>query len=344
MSPEKIPCDSLHSLKMLDCVWENRSDVEFLEELCQAGCSIYKGIESDSNDRSQNLGLAFALVTGASLSTSLGAGLVFFDKCVTQANQTVLASCLGLSAGVMLYVSFVEIFLKSVADFVACECLWESTDPQNPANVMAAVTFFSGVLCFLCVNSIVHQLQKEDPTSHDQFTNEQHFDGSASEEGPNIQAQDEAKALKKTGLVTALAIALHNFPEGLATFAATLADPKVGFGLAIAIAIHNIPEGIAVAIPIFYADGNRCRAFWLATISGLAELIGAALGYGFLVTVLRSSAYAVLFGFVSGMMVAIVLAELLPTAFRHDPEGHIVTPSIFSGMIIMASSLLLFRL
>jgi len=150
------------------------------------------------------------------------------------------------------------------------------------------------------------------------------------------------KRLVRMGVMTALAIGIHNFPEGLATFVATLDDPAVGGALAIAIAIHNIPEGLCVSIPIYYATGDRKKAFWWAFLSGISEPIGAGLGWLVLSNVMGDELYGVLFGIVAGMMVNICLHELIPTAFRHDPKDTVVTYGLIGGMAIMAVSLLLF--
>ena len=144
------------------------------------------------------------------------------------------------------------------------------------------------------------------------------------------------------GLMTAVAIGIHNFPEGLATFVAALSDPSVGLALAVAIAIHNIPEGLCVAIPVYYATGNRWKAFGWALLSGVSEPIGAALGWLVLKDVMSELVYGLLFGLVAGMMVNITLHELIPTAVRYDPADKVTTNSIIAGMAIMALSLVLF--
>jgi zinc transporter ZupT len=153
---------------------------------------------------------------------------------------------------------------------------------------------------------------------------------------------DEEK-LMRMSINTALAIALHNFPEGLATFVATLNDPKVGAVLAMAIAIHNIPEGLCVAMPIYYATGNRWKAFRWGVLSGLSEPIAALLGWAVLANSFDDTLYAIMFGVVAGMMVIISARELLPTAHRYDPDDHVVTYSFIGGMFIMALSLVLFK-
>ena len=160
----------------------------------------------------------------------------------------------------------------------------------------------------------------------------------------DVKAEQENKQLIRMGINTALAIGLHNFPEGLATFVAALNDPGVGAVLAIAIGIHNIPEGLCVALPIYYATGNRWKAFLWACLSGVSEPIAALLGWAVLANSFTHQTYAILFGLVAGMMVVISVRELLPTAHRYDPEDTVVTFSFIGGMAIMALSLILFLL
>jgi ZIP family zinc transporter len=144
----------------------------------------------------------------------------------------------------------------------------------------------------------------------------------------------------RMGVLAALAIAIHNFPEGIATFAAALNDPALGVSIAIAIAIHNIPEGIAVSVPIYYATGNRKKAFWLSFASGLSEPLGAVIEYLVLRAVLTDSVLGVLLGGVAGIMVFISLDELFPAA-REYGRGHLAIYGTVGGMGLMALSLLL---
>ena len=138
---------------------------------------------------------------------------------------------------------------------------------------------------------------------------------------------------------------MHNFPEGLATFVAALADPKLGAALAIAIAIHNVPEGICVAMPIYYATGSKWKGFWWSFLSGLSEPVGAVFGYAILNgNDMSPAAFGSLFGLVAGMMVFISVKELIPTALKYDPHDEYVTTYVFVGMAIMAASLILFYL
>ena len=172
-------------------------------------------------------------------------------------------------------------------------------------------------------------------------TEQQKEDTQQSSSSENHSENDK---LVRMGVNTALAIALHNFPEGLATFVATLADPSVGAVLAIAIGIHNIPEGLCVALPIYYATGNRIKAFLWALVSGVSEPVAALLGWAILAGSFSDSLYAVMFGLVGGMMVIISTRELIPTAHRYDPRDTVVTYSFIVGMGIMAASLVLFTL
>ena len=148
--------------------------------------------------------------------------------------------------------------------------------------------------------------------------------------------------MHKTGLLVALALGIHNFPEGLITFVGALTSPSVGIALCIAITIHNIPEGLCVAIPIFYATGDRKKAFLYAFASGVAEPVGALLGFA-VIKAVGGAAFGVIFGIVGGMMIYICFSELIPTALRHDPENQYVTRFVIIGMLVMAISLVMFQ-
>lgn len=360
--------------------------------------------------QSENVGIAFGLVIFAGAATSLGAAVVFFPKCVKFANRKTLAGGLGLSSGVMIYVSFVEIFLKSITSF-------EDAGHEPPlAYLYGTLCFFGGVVGMILLNMLVtcilgghhhhghgevnrtsstnentttdevaergpgvlcqsddpagqledfkkqaaeiEEYEKEggehwEPKQHTQdgdSNDEDQEEGKGIEEGEDEvddpesdQQQAERKKLLHMSANTAIAIMLHNFPEGLATFVATLDDPAVGTVLAIAIAIHNVPEGLCVAMPIYYATGNRWKAFLWGSFSGIAEPIAALLGWLVLAKFFSDTLYATLFGIVGGMMVIISVRELLPTAHRYDPEDSVVTYSFVFGMFIMALSLVLFQ-
>ena len=154
---------------------------------------------------------------------------------------------------------------------------------------------------------------------------------------------DDHLHLSRMSLLSAIAIFVHNLPEGLATFIGALADPRAGVAIAVAIALHNIPEGVVVAMPVYYATGSRWKGFWWAFLSGVSEPVGGLLGYAVLSgRGMDPTAFAVLFGLVAGMMVFIALNKLLPTALSHDPRDRYTTSCVMGGMAVMAASLLLF--
>ena len=275
-----------------------------------------------------NVTLGFVLVTISGLCTVVGASLVLCTKCVILQNKLILASSLGLSSGVMLYVSFVEIIGKSMGAFEEAGVRGDSG--SGLVYLWGTLCFFGGVILMMMVDKLVHCLDRDHAKRGDIISqNTNVLDGSG-------------RKLKKMGLMTALAIGIHNFPEGLATFVATLQDPNIGAALAIAIGIHNIPEGLCVSIPIYYASGSRMRALGWALLSGLTEPLGALIGYVVLSEHMGPMAFGIVFGFLGGMMVYICLHELIPMAYRYDPHNKVTIHSIILGMVIMATSLVLF--
>jgi len=267
-----------------------------------------------------NVWFALGLTLFAGMATGIGSAIAFLAK---RTNYRFLSVATGFSAGVMLYVSFVEIFIKGTDSLVesygdpmghwinAASCFGPLHDPNAPIPDFETLQM------------------KQVANVHD-------------------HAHHNHK-LMRMGLFTALAIAIHNFPEGLATFLAALEDPALGIPIAIAIALHNIPEGISVSVPIFYATGNRKKAFIYSFLSGLAEPVGAAIAYvalRFFVGgdsgAIPSQVMGVLFGGVAGIMVYISLDELLPTS-RAYGKGHDSLFGLVAGMLVMALSLLLMR-
>ncbi|MDO4898280.1 MAG: zinc transporter ZupT [Rothia sp. (in: high G+C Gram-positive bacteria)] len=261
---------------------------------------------------------AFTLTLGAGAATGLGAALVL----VTHRNNPVLLSAaLGFSAGVMVYVSFLEILPKAT----------ETLSGSNPASASALATtgFFGGVL----LAAVIDRLMPEAPSPQD-------LEPLAAKDAGAPGGAPSNQQLKQLGLFTALALALHNFPEGIATFLTGLADQTLAIPLAVAIGIHNIPEGIAVAIPLYYATGSRTKAFWWALASGLTEPLGALLGWLILGPVLTDALFGVVFAMVAGIMVFISLDKLLPAATRYGSH-KLTMQSMFAGMAVMALSLLI---
>lgn len=260
---------------------------------------------------------AFGLTLFAGLSTGIGSLLALFSK---KTNTKFLSVALGFSAGVMLYVSFIEIFSK------AKESLIEVLGVKG-GTWATAVAFFGGIFLIALIDKLVPSVGNPHEV---RMIEDMHGD----------IPQNDSKLLRM-GLFTALAIAIHNFPEGLATFTAALQEPALGLSIAVAIAIHNIPEGIAVSVPIFYATNNRKKAFWYSFASGIAEPVGALIGYLLLLKFFNDMVFGILFAAVAGIMVFISLDELLPTA-REYGEAHLSIYGLVSGMIVMAVSLMMF--
>ncbi len=263
------------------------------------------------------IAFAFGLTLFAGLSTGIGSAIAFFAK---KTNTGFLSAALGFSAGVMIYVSFVEIFVKARTEIT-------SELGATQGYVVTTLAFFGGILFIAIIDKLIPSV--ENP-------HEMHKVEEMDKEKPK-----DSDKLMRMGLFTALAIAIHNFPEGLATFTAALTDPHLGVAIAVAIAIHNIPEGIAVSIPIFYATGSRKKAFWLSLSSGLAEPVGAAIGFLLLMPFLTPVVFGVLFAGVAGIMVFISLDELLPAAEEYG-EHHLSIYGLIAGMGVMAISLLMF--
>ncbi|MBU5595446.1 zinc transporter ZupT [Amphibacillus sp. MSJ-3] len=264
-----------------------------------------------------NVWIAFGLTLFAGLSTGIGSVLAFFTKTT---NTKFLSFSLGFSAGVMIYVSMVEIFLKAQESLIG-----ELGEIQG--SWVTVCGFFGGMLLIGLIDRFIpeegnpHEVKKvEDMNKKPSTVNDNN--------------------LLKMGSFTALAIAIHNFPEGIATFTATLKDPALGIPIAIAIAIHNIPEGIAISVPIYFATGNRKKAFKLSFLSGLAEPAGAIIAYLLLMPFLTDTLFGIIFAGVAGIMVFISLDELIPAAKRYD-ETHTSIYGVVSGMAVMALSLLL---
>lgn len=257
---------------------------------------------------------AFLLTLLAGLSTGIGSCIALLCR---RTNQKFLAVSLGFSAGVMIYVSMTELFFEA-------RTVLSAALGARGGGWATAASFFGGMLVIAAIDKLIPQA--ENP--HEIKTMDR-------------SAPPRREALMRTGVFTALAIAVHNFPEGMASFISALQEPGVAIPIVAAIAIHNIPEGIAVSVPIYQATGSRRRAFLLSFCSGLAEPLGALLGWLVLRPVLTDTVFGVLYAGVAGIMVFISLDELLPAA-RAYGQHHLSIYGLISGMAVMAVSLLLF--
>jgi ZIP family zinc transporter len=254
---------------------------------------------------------AFALTLFAGLATGIGSALALLAR---RTNTGFLSAALGFSAGVMIYVSFVEILADARASLAA-------ELGARPGAWVSVAAFFGGIALTALIDRAVPAA--ENP--HEVHRVEE------------MHRRPDAH-LMRMGLLSAVAIALHNFPEGLATFVAALDHPRVGASIAAAVALHNIPEGIAVAVPVFYATGSRARAFSWSFLSGLSEPLGALVAWTVLAEVPGDALRGVLFAAVAGIMVFISFDELLPTA-REYGEHHLAVYGLTAGMALMAASL-----
>ena len=263
-----------------------------------------------------NVAIAFLITALAGLSTGIGSCIAFFAK---KTNTKFLSIALGFSAGVMIYVSMLELLPN------AMDSLGASFGAKQ-GTLWAIIAFFAGIGAIAIIDKIIPENENPHSVTSPEYV--------AAALGHNHK-------LMRTGLFTALAITIHNFPEGLATFVSALQEPTIAIPIAVAIAIHNIPEGIAVSVPIYYATGNRKKAFWYSFASGLSELLGAVIGYLILMPFINDTVNGFLFAAVAGIMVFISFDELLPAA-REYGEHHLSIYGLCGGMAVMALSLWLF--
>ena len=257
-----------------------------------------------------NIYLGFALATFAGLSTGIGSGIALFTKF---SNKRFLAIALGLAAGIMIYVSFIEMMQLSFESLAGIYGL-------TFGKLISVTGFVVGLLLMLLIDQLFDHQSIADFIARSEDENE--------------------SVLIKAGVFSAIALAIHNFPEGFATFTATVYDPAIGFTLATAIAVHNIPEGIAVSVPIYYATRSKRKAFFISFLSGLAEPLGALIGFLIFKTVFNEALFGISFALCAGIMVYVALNELLPVAKDYgEPSDAIIGVTI--GMIIMAISLIM---
>ncbi|MDD2512120.1 MAG: zinc transporter ZupT [Proteiniphilum sp.] len=255
---------------------------------------------------------AFLLTLFAGLSTGIGSLIAFLAK---RTNTNFLSLSLGLSAGVMIYVSFMEMMPQSVA-------LLTAKFGEKTGMLYLMLGFFGGIALIALIDFLVPESRNP---------HEMH----------GVEEMKTNSRLKQTGIITAITIAIHNFPEGIATFMSALTTLKVAIPITVAIAIHNIPEGIAVAVPVYHATGNRKKAFWLSFASGLAEPLGALIAFWFLLPFWSPTLNAFILAAVAGIMIYISLDELLPSAEKYG-KHHLSIIGLITGMAIMALSLFMF--
>jgi zinc transporter, ZIP family len=265
-----------------------------------------------------NASFGLLLATLAGLSTAIGGGIAIF-MCRPKCGQ--LALILGFSAGVMLYISFAELLPEAIAGI---------------GIIMGNVAFFAGIAFIGVIDFLVPHEYKEERIgdSHPSLVSRLTSVTQSGQRG-------RSSVLMRTGVLTALGVTIHNFPEGLVVFSAAIGgDVTLGIIVAVAMGLHNIPEGISIFVPIFEATNSRRRAFLYSFLAGVVEPIGALLGYAILMPFLSPAVAFGLLGFAGGIMVYISLDELLPAAHRYG-QAHMAIIGIVIGMVVMAVSLIM---
>lgn len=268
----------------------------------------------------ENVAVALALTLLAGMSTGIGSLLAFFTKAD---NKRFLSWALGLSAGVMVYVSFMEMLPQAIAK------MHEAYQGKN-GELCGLIGFFAGIGLIALIDLLVPE---------EQNPHEEHRTLDLRQ--PERPVAQTTPGLKRTGMMLALAIGIHNFPEGMATFISSLESWDLALPIVVAIAIHNIPEGIAVSVPIYHATGDRRKAFRYSLLSGLAEPVGALVGALFLLPFWTAALSGWVLAAVAGIMVYISFDELLPGAHQYG-HHHLVIIGVIMGMAVMAASLLMF--
>jgi len=269
---------------------------------------------------SGDIGFAFLLTVLAGLSTGIGSTIAYFLRRPSPAQMSLI---LGFSAGVMLYVSFAELLHQSF---------------EQVGFGTANLGFFAGIVFIAVLDIFIPHEYKEERVDEPvgAAVNADRFPRRHRRGRPFEHSQ-----LMRVGLLTAIGIAIHNLPEGLAVFSSGITgDRTFGIMVAIAIALHNIPEGVSVSLPIWEATGSRKKAFLYSFAAGLAEPVGALVGYAVLFSFLTTTVIYSMLAFAAGIMVYISLDELLPTAHLYGKE-HLVIIGVIAGMAVMALSIFL---
>ena len=289
-----------------------------------------------------NFIIALLLTLFAGMATGIGGAIIMFVK---KFSPKYLCATLGFSAGVMILISLVELF-QEAREVLSLEF------GDKLGLLYTLLSFFGGMAIVALIDNFVpkennpHEVNSMTIQVHEEAVGERKAILSFGEEAPaadkgNSVPDNKSGKLLRLGILSSLVIAVHNFPEGLATFISAIENPELGASIAFAIALHNLPEGIAVAIPIYYATQKRGKAVGSATLSGIAEPLGGVLGYIVLRSILTPSLLACVLALVAGIMVYISLDELLPTAENYG-EHHIAIIGVISGMVFMSFGLLLF--
>ena len=278
----------------------------------------------------ENYLTAFILSSIAGLSTVLGGFVTFFIK---GNSLKYLSFGLGLSAGVMLFISLVDLYPE------ACEMI---TQQMGKGHLWLAIaTFGLGILLAILIDYFIPDHIQAQMFTKQIGANEQHIDSTDCKEDEN--AVISIGKIKRAGILTAIVVAIHNLPEGLATFTMSMQDVMLGLGIVFAISIHNIPEGMAISIPVYQATHSKRKAFLYSFLSGMAEPIGGVVGFVLIKTLFPDLCLGLLFSLVAGIMTYISLDTLLPLSRDYD-TGHYSVSGIVLGLLIMGSALIILEM
>jgi ZIP family zinc transporter len=271
---------------------------------------------------SSNVLFALLLTLLAGLSTGIGSAAAYF---IREPKPKYMTLILGFSAGVMVYISFAELLHQAI---------------DKVGFMTSNLGFFTGIAFIAVLDILIPHEYKQEHAGDAVLSSRDTAAGPGGRHGFRYGANHDER-IKRAGMLTAIGIAIHNFPEGLAVFSSGITgNHAFGILVAVAIALHNIPEGISVSMPIFEATGNRNKAFLYSFAAGLAEPVGALIGYSILFNFLTTNVIYALLAFAAGIMVYISLDELLPTAHQYGEE-HLVIIGVVAGMIVMALSIFL---
>jgi ZIP family zinc transporter len=232
----------------------------------------------------------FLLSLVAGMATGIG-GLI--SLLLGRMSDRVVGFSLGFASGVMLLVSFNNLFLEAVKLLTHLEL----------------ITMFSlGALIMIALDLSIPHIE---------------LTARRGEEG-------NAKMLR-AGMLMAIGITLHNLPEGLIVTAGYAYVPRLGLIIAIAIMLHNIPEGVATAIPLIAAGMKPSKIAFLTFLSGLAEPFAALIGV-FVFSLLNRSIIGYSLAFAAGVMTYITADELIPVAHEYGYK-HTVSAALLLGII-----------
>lgn len=293
---------------------------------------------------------AFGLTLFAGLATGVGGMIAFFAK---RTNTSFLAFSLGFSAGVMIYISLTELLTAS-------NLALTTSYGGDKAAWFTFISFIGGIALTALIDKLIpsnenpHEMQRIEqmhPGENHSWKHSDKHSGRHDSDSPRKERSHDHHdghhhhhdhKLMRIGVFTAVALGIHNFPEGIATFMAGMADVTIGISIAIAIAIHNIPEGIAVSVPVYFATGSRKKALLWSVMSGFAEPVGAAMGLLILSLFKTDVVLGFVFAMVAGIMIYISFDELLPAAHKYG-KHHIAIYGLISGIIVIGLSLILIR-